>query len=52
MVFCGDLEGWDGVDRCERGPRGKGDTHTHTHTHVIDFIVQQKLTDHCKATIL
>ena len=27
-------------------------THTHTHTHVIDFIVQQKLTDHCKATIL
>ena len=28
-------------------------THTHTHMHIYDWItlVQQKLTEHCKATI-
>ena len=27
-------------------------THTHTHTQLIYFVVQQKLTQHCKAIIL
>ena len=27
-------------------------THTHTHTELIHFVVQQKLSQHCKAIIL
>ena len=29
----------------------RGDTHTHTHTRLIHFAIQQKATQHCKATI-
>ena len=48
-MLCGDLDGWDGVG-WEGGPKGR--KYTHTHTQLIHFIVQQKLTQHCKATIL
>ena len=46
-VPCDDLEGWDGGGGRE-GQEG-GDA---CNTETIHFVVQQKLTQHCKAIIL
>ena len=42
-----DLDGWEG-SRWEGGPRKRGYLYTYK---MIHFIVQQKLTQHCKAII-
>ena len=45
-MLCGDLDGWDvGV-----GGRAKRDG-IYVYIQLVHFIVQQKLTQHCKATI-
>ena len=51
-------KGWDGRWKWERGPRGRGYIYAHICVYVniygcmyFHFIVQQKLTQHCKATI-
>ena len=51
-MLCDDLERWDG-GRWKGGSKGKGSIYIHTHTHIslIRFVVQQKLTQHCKAII-
>jgi len=46
-VLCGDLEAWDGAGVGGR-PKRKG---IYVYTLLIHFVVQQTLTQHCKATI-
>ena len=43
MVLCEDLDEWDGRDEKMEG--------TNADVQLIHFIVQQKLTQHCKAVI-
>ena len=46
-MFCGDLEGWD-----EGGVEGRFKREgIYVYIQLIHFIVQQKLTPHCKTTI-
>ena len=46
-MFCGDLEGWD-----EGGVEGRFNGEgINVYIQLIHFIVQQKLTQHCKTTI-
>ena len=45
--LCDDLDGWAG---CGRGPRRRG--YLYMYMELIHFVVQQKLTQHCKTTIL
>ena len=47
MVLCDDLEGWDGGGVGGVSPR-EGIC---VYIWLIDFAVQQKLTQHCEATI-
>ena len=49
-MLCDDLEGWD-----REGGREKhegGDMRIYVYVKLIHFVVQQKLTQHCKAFIL
>jgi hypothetical protein len=48
LVLCGDLEEWDGEWEGGRLQRKR----IYVHTQLIDSVVQQKLTQHCKAIIL
>ena len=47
-MLCGDPEGWDGGTV---GGRSKREG-IYVYIWLIHFVVQQKLTQHCKATIL
>ena len=49
-VLCDDLEGWDteGGSEAQEG----GDMGIYVYIQLIHFVVQQKLTQHCKAFIL
>ena len=49
-MLCDDLEGWDkeGGREAQEG----GDMGTYVYVQLIHFVVQQKLTQHCKAIIL
>ena len=50
LDICDDLEGWDREGGRE-APEG-GDMRTYVYIQLIHFVVQQKLTQHCKAIIL
>ena len=50
MVLCDHLEGWDREGRKET--QEGGDVGIYVYIELIHFIVQQKLTHHCKAIIL
>ena len=49
-MLCDDLEGWDkeGGREAQEG----GDMGTYVYVQLIHFVVQQKLTHHCKAIII
>ena len=49
-MICDDLEGWDreGGREAQEG----GDMGIYVYIRLIHFVVQQKLTQHCKAIIL
>ena len=47
-MLCDDLDGWDGRVGWEGGPKGRA---IYVYIQLIHFVVQQKLTQHCKATI-
>ena len=49
-MLCDDLEGWDRKDG--REAQEGGDMGIYVYLYLIHFIVQQKLTKHCKAIIL
>ena len=49
-MLCDDLEGWDGEGG--REAQEGGDMGMYVHIELIHFVVQQKLTQHCKAIIL
>ena len=50
MVLCDHLKGWnrEGGRETQEG----GDTGIYVYVELIHFIIQQKLTHHCKAIIL
>ena len=50
MVLCDHLEGWDrdGGREMQEG----GDMGIYVYIYLIHFVIQQKLTHHCKAIIL
>ena len=50
MVLCNDLEGWDreGGRETQEGE----DMGIYVYGQLIHFVIQQKLTHHCKAIIL
>ena len=50
MVLCDHLEGWDrdGGREMQEG----GDMGIYVYIYLIHFVIQQKLTNHCKAIIL
>ena len=50
MVVCDHLEGWDreGGRETQEG----GDMGIYVYVQLIHFVIQQKLTHHCKAIIL
>ena len=50
MMLCNDLEGWDSEDGREAQERG--DIGIYVYIQLIHFVIQQKLTQHCKAIIL
>ena len=49
LVFCDHLEGWDREDGRETQ---EGDMEIYVYMSLIHFVIQQKLTHHCKAIIL
>ena len=49
-MLCGDLDGWDG-GRGGREVQEGGGIYIYIYS-LIHFVVQQKLTQHCKAIIL
>ena len=48
-MLCDDLEGWDREGR--RETQEGGDMGIYVYIQLIHFILQQKLTQHCKAII-
>ena len=51
-MLCGDLDGWDGGDVAGKEVQEGQDICTHVHIEGVHTVVQQKLTQHCKAIIL
>ena len=49
-MLCDHLEGWDKEDG--REAQEEGDMEIFVYLQLIHFVVQQKLTQHCKAIIL
>ena len=49
-MLCDDLEGWDREG--QREAQEGGDMVVYAYIQLIHFVVQQKLTQHCKAMIL
>ena len=49
-MLCDNLEGWDREDG--REAQEEGDMGIYVYLQLIHFVVQQKLTQHCKAIIL
>ena len=47
-MLCDDLDGWNRRVGWEGGPKGRA---IYVYIQLIHFVVQQKLTQHCKATI-
>ena len=49
-ILCDHLEGWD--RECGREAQEGGDMEIYVFIELIHFVIQQKLTQHCKAIIL
>ena len=49
-MLCDHLEGWDREG--ERESQEVGDMGIYVYVQLIHFVIQQKLTQHCKAIIL
>ena len=51
-MLCDDLDGWDGGGVAGKEVQEGEDICTHVHIEEVHTVVQQKLTQHCKAIIL
>ena len=51
-MLCDDLDGWDGGGVAGKEVQEGEDICTHGHIEGVHTVVEQKLTQHCKAIIL